>query len=104
LKVSCRSKKLLEETVDRLTKAYGEITVQYCDEHDYLGMVLSYNPQQKTITLNMRKYMKAMINQFEQENVDEIKIGKTPANNNLFQTRKDTDSILLSKHQSIQFH
>jgi hypothetical protein len=48
--------------------------------------------------------MKAMINQFEQENVDEIKIGKTPANNNLFQTRKDTDSILLSKHQSIQFH
>ncbi|MFN9903150.1 MAG: reverse transcriptase domain-containing protein, partial [bacterium] len=73
LKVSCRSKKLLEETVDRLKKAYGEITVHYCDEHDYLGMVLSYNPQQKTITLNIRKYMEDLIHQFEQETVDEIK-------------------------------
>jgi len=104
LKISSRSKKLLEETVDRLKKAYGEITVHYGDEHDYLGMVLSYNPQQKTITLNMRKYIEAMIHQFEQENVDEIKIVKTPANNKLFQTRKNADSLMILKHQSMQFH
>ncbi len=95
---------MLEETVDQLKRAYGEITVQYGDEHDYLGMVLSYNPQQKTITLNIRKYMEDLIHQFEQETVDEIKIVKRPANNNLFQTKKDADSMLLSKHQSMQFH
>jgi hypothetical protein len=104
LKVSCRSKKLLEETVEQLKRAYGRSTVQYGDEHDYLGMVLSYNPQQKTITLNIRKYMEDLIHQFEQETVDEIKIVKRPANNNLFQTKKDADSMLLSKHQSMQFH
>jgi hypothetical protein len=104
LTVSCRSKKLLEEVVEQLKNAYVEITVHYGDEHDYLGMVLSYNPQQKTITLNMRKYIEAMMGQFEEENVNEIKIVKTPANNKLFQTRKATESMMLSKHQSMQFH
>jgi len=104
LKVSCKSKELLEEVVEQLRNAYGEITVHYGDEHDYLGMVLSYNPQQKTVTLNMKKYIEDMMGQFEQENADEIKIVKTPANNNLFQTRKTTESMMLSKHQSMQFH
>jgi hypothetical protein len=104
LKVSCKSKELLEEVVEQLRKAYGEITVHYGDEHDYLGMVLSYNTQQKTITLNMKKYVEEMLVQFGQENDDQIKIVKTPANNNLFQTRKTTESMVLTKHQSMQFH
>jgi hypothetical protein len=52
----------------------------------------------------MKKYVEEMLVQFGQENDDQIKIVKTPANNNLFQTRKTTESMVLTKHQSMQFH
>lgn len=42
-KVSSQSKELLEEVIVKL------------HEHNYLGMVLSYHPELKTITMSMRK-------------------------------------------------
>jgi hypothetical protein len=54
-KVSSQSKELLEEVIVKLHETYGEITVHSGDEHNYLGMVLSYHPELKTITMSMRK-------------------------------------------------
>jgi len=52
----------------------------------------------------MKKYIEDTLDQFGEENDDQIKIVKTPANNNLIQTRKTTESMVLTKHQSMQFH
>jgi len=73
LKVSLKSKKHLENVVQDLKSVYGEIS-----EHDYLGMVLSYHPEEKKITLNMRKYVEGILDEFEKENPEEFfKIVKT---------------------------
>jgi hypothetical protein len=54
------SKDCLENIVQQLRDIYGEVTVHQGNEHDYLGMVLTYNRDQKTITLSMRNYVRGI--------------------------------------------
>jgi len=83
----------------QLKDIYGEVTVQQGDEHNYLGMILKYNSDQKTMTLNMRNYVQGILEQFGQDNNDEfVKIMNTSATDNLFQMRKKTEAIILTKH------
>jgi hypothetical protein len=42
------------------------------DEHDYLGMTLIYKPEQKTIILIMKNYIKGILEQFTQDNNSEM--------------------------------
>jgi hypothetical protein len=72
LKISARTRKQLEQTINQLQNIYGEITVYLGPEHDYLGMVLKYHPVQKTISLQMKNYAEGCIEEFEQENPDHI--------------------------------
>jgi hypothetical protein len=105
LKISSRSKDRIMEVIDELRNTYDEITVHFGNEHDYLGMTLIYQPQQKTITLTMKNYIKGVLEQFTQENDNEvIKNVKTPASDNLFRVRKRIEKIEITKYQSSQFH
>lgn len=61
LKISLRSKAQLETVVKQLKMIYGEITVHYGNENDYLGMVLSYHPDQKKILLKIGKNLQPTI-------------------------------------------
>jgi hypothetical protein len=54
LKTSSRSKKQLECTIKRLREIYGEVTEHQGEEHDYLGMILTYQPDKKRIILNIK--------------------------------------------------
>jgi hypothetical protein len=67
----------------RIKDEYGEITEHHGNEHDYLGMVLTYESEEMKIILNMRSYAKAMLDEFEQGNDNDlIKNAKTPATSN----------------------
>ncbi len=103
LKISARKKKQLEDTIEQLREIYGEITVHMGPEHDYLGMVLTYHPEQKQITLNMNKYVEGCLEEFELDNA-ELKIVNTPATDNLFRIRNEEEMLLLNKEKKVQFH
>jgi hypothetical protein len=55
LKISSRSKEQLDWTIKKLKEVYGEITEHHGEEHDYLGMILTYELEKKRIILNMKK-------------------------------------------------
>jgi hypothetical protein len=77
LRISSGSMKQLEDTVDQLSKVYGEITVHQGDEHDYLGMVLKYELEKRIIAFNMRNYIQGVLEKVTQDNDDEdIKVIK----------------------------
>ena len=46
LKISSKSKEQLDMTITKLKEVYGEITVHHGNEHDYLGMILVYHPEE----------------------------------------------------------
>jgi hypothetical protein len=105
LKISSRSKEKIKEVINKLRTVYGEITVHYGNEHDYLGMMLIYQPEEKPIILSMKKYVEGILDQFEIDNSDEkIKTVKTPASDHLFNVRKHGEEVKLAQHRSTQFH
>jgi hypothetical protein len=105
LKILSKSKDRINEVISELRKAYEEITVHFGDEYDYLGMTLIYKPEQKTIILMMKNYIKGILEQFTQDNNSEvIKNVKTPASNKLSRLKKRIKEIEITKYQSSQFH
>ena len=103
LKISSVSKPRLLEVIRKLKEVYGEITEHLGVEHDYLGMVLSYHPEERQITLNMGKYIQAAIEEFEEDTSLKIKMFLTPATNNLFHTRNGLERSMLENIQKSQF-
>ena len=69
MKISSKSKEQLSKAIIKLNEVYGEITVHHGNEHDYLGMILMYQPEERKITLNMKNYVKLIIEEFEQVNL-----------------------------------
>jgi hypothetical protein len=105
LKISATSKQLLEQTIEQLHSIYGEITVHWGPEHDYLGMVLTYHPGQRKNTMNMQNYIRGCIEEFAEENPDQsVKEVTTPATDHLFRIRAESETSLLSKQKASQFH
>ncbi len=105
LKISSTSRKQLEITIEELRRIYGELTIHWGPEHDYLGMIITYHPNQKRISLNMQKYVEGIIEEFEGDNADQkIKLVKTPVTENLFQVRKQNNDNILPMEKAKQFH
>jgi hypothetical protein len=105
LKISYKSKDQLYMTIMKLKEVYGEITVHHGNEHNHLRMILIYHPEGKKITLNMKNYVKSIIEEFEQVNSnDTVKQVKTPASNNLFRVRKENEASYLMQDKSSIFH
>jgi hypothetical protein len=103
LKVSSKLKGQLQKFFKELRDIYQEITVHKGDIHDYLGMIMIYDREQKAIEINMEKYIEGIINGFYKDEPDEnIKPVTTPATNNLFKTRTNVDK--LSKCRAGVFH
>jgi len=67
LKISSVPKQRVLEVISQLKEVYGEITLYLGVEHDYLGMVLSYHREYRQISLNMGKYLHALIEEFERD-------------------------------------
>jgi len=105
LKISSKSKEQISKAIMKLKGVYREITVHHGNEHDYLGMILMYQPEERKNTLNMKNYVKAIIEEFEQANLDDtVKQVKTPASNNLFRVRKENEASYLMQDKSSIFH
>ncbi len=83
---------------------YKEITVHRGPSHDYLGMVMTYNKKNQSVTIDMERYITESIMEFEDENPD-VKLTPvvTPATDNLFKTREDGCNKLPSMKAAI-FH
>jgi hypothetical protein len=74
--------------IEQLRKIYDEITVHEGDEYDYLGMIMTHNRENKSVRINMEKYIEGVIDVFLMDEPDEpVKIVATPATNNLFKDR-----------------
>jgi hypothetical protein len=74
--------------IEQLRKIYDEITVHEGDEYDYLGMIMTHNRENKSVRINMEKYIEGVIDVFLMDEPDEpVKIVATPATNNLFKVR-----------------
>jgi len=65
-------------------------------------MILRYQPDKKRIILNMKNYVKAILDEFEQSEC--MKQVNTPASNNLFRVRQESEDILLSNEKASIFH
>ncbi len=105
-KISSRSQKQLKATIDHLRQIYGEITVHWGPDYDYLGMILMNHPEKNKVALSMRGYVEGCIEEFEQENPNQaLKIVMTPATDNLFQVRsgEDTNVFVKTEGNAISF-
>ncbi len=85
VKASSRASHQLEKVIQDFRQIYGEMTVHRGEEHDYLGMLFRYNKNQKTVSIDMRKYINGCIEEF-QEAVSDIKWKEiaTPTTENWF--------------------
>ena len=54
-----------------MKEVYGEIMEHQGEEHDYLGMTLTYEPEKKRVILKMKNYVKATLDEFEQSKQSE---------------------------------
>ena len=83
MKISSRSKEQLDWAIKKLKEVYGEITEHHGEEHDYLGMILTYELEKKRIILNMKRNAMSTLDEFEQSNQSKnLKQVNTPASNN----------------------
>jgi hypothetical protein len=104
LKASCRSMRQLERFIQELKNIYEEITAHRGQVHDYLGMVMTYNQEQQSVMVDMERYIKESIRDFQEDNHNVIwKIVSTPATDNLFKTR-ETGVEKLGKKEAGIFH
>lgn len=70
----------MEQTIAQLRNIYGELTIHWGPEHDYLGMVIKCHPGHKKISLIMQSYLEGTIKEFEANNPGQnLKIVTTPA-------------------------
>jgi hypothetical protein len=105
LKISSRSRKQLMETIQQLRNIYKEITVHEGLSHDYLGILITYQPDEQSVTLDMKNYIQGCIDQFLQEHQDIVLRGiTTPATDNLFKIRSKEEAIPLGKEKAKTFH
>jgi hypothetical protein len=104
LKISSKSKEQVDLVVSEWRDIYKYITVSEGEEHDYLGMVMTFDRKNNRVEINMKKYIQGIIKEFEEMEPDEeIKKVSTPARNNLFQAR-DGEVGKISKRQASNFH
>ncbi len=77
----------LEEFIKDIISIYKEVAVHRGLSHDYLGMVMTYNQNDQSVTIDTERYIKESIMEFEEENPGvNLKIVTTLATDNLFKT------------------
>ncbi len=105
LKILSRSRKQLMETMKELRNIYKETTVHEGLSHDYLGILITYQPNEQSVTLDMKNYIKGCIDEFLQEYQDIVLRSITmPATDNLFKIRSKEEAISLGKEKAKTFH
>ncbi len=88
LKASSRSMRQLEKFIMDLKHIYKEITVHRGNTHDYLGMVMTYDQEKQSVKIDMERYIRESIQDFEEAEPEvKLKDVATPVTENLFKTR-----------------
>ena len=65
LKISLKSKGQVDLVVNELRNIYNKITASKGDEHDYLGVVMTFDREKNQAKINMKKYIQGIIKEFE---------------------------------------
>ena len=100
IKVSHSDPNVVKDIMQRIDKRFEGLTYDISNNHNYLGMNLTYN-ENKTVTIDMSAYIKEVIQKFnEQSKVTSP--AATPAKANLFNV--DTMSKQLDPERSKIFH
>jgi hypothetical protein len=71
LKISSKSKEQVDCVVSELRDIYKYITVSEEEEHDYLGMVMTFDRKNNRVEIDMKKYIQGIIKEFEE--MDQMK-------------------------------
>ena len=86
----------------KLAKLYGpKTTISRGEVHDYLGMEMDFGTDPGTMIISMIKYLQKIIEEFP-ETLRGTKA--SPARDNLFEIREETDRKMLPEEQASQFH
>jgi hypothetical protein len=101
LKVSHKDSFEITKFAEYLSGIYGDkLTVHRGKIHDYLGMDLDFSKKGE-VRVSMIKYLHKILEEFP-ETISGT--AATPAGENLFKTREDTDRKLLPEEQAQHFH
>jgi hypothetical protein len=104
LSASSRSTKQLEIMFIELKAIFGEITVHEEEEHDYLGMIMKYDWNKKSVQINMGECISGCVEEFKEDVPETVfKTVITPASVHLFQVR-ETGVEKLSTLRAKVFH
>jgi hypothetical protein len=97
-KVSHVDLNVVSSVIAKIEERFGKMTVSRGKEHEFLGMIITYNDD-GTTTINMTRYVEEAINNFGEEI---RRVSNTPAANNLFEI--DESSARLNNSKAEIFH
>lgn len=89
LKISHKSKEVVENIIKKIEEKYGEMSVNISDKHTYLGMDFHYK-KDKTVVVSMIGYIEQAINEFPEKYNEKV---KTPAGPHLFEVNENEDRL-----------
>ena len=99
-KISHEDPKVVTEVLEAIKEHFGDLVINRGNEHDLLGMKITINRKNKTVTIDMRDQLIETFNMFNEE-LDETVA--SPAQKNLF-TTYDGVCEGLDKARSEVFH
>lgn len=98
VKVSCRDKEEVDRVVEELRAAYKNIKVRRGDQHEYLGMDITFDRVNKVAKVSMSGMVSEIIASFPEE----LETSVVPAGEGLFKVNEDEEK--LSKKDREYFH
>ena len=100
LKISQKSKAVVDEVINRLKSIYGDIRITRGLKHDYLGIDLEFT-EDRTVKVSMVNFLKKVIEEFPEV----IKgSASSPAMERLFDVRADKERSVIEEERAVAFH
>ena len=98
-KISHKNPKVVHDVVQRIEAKFGPMTKTEGDNHEFLGMKLHFNHENKTVQVLMQSYLDEAI---QHSRLDVRRTAATPATKGLFEV--DPQAALLSPPEADRFH
>jgi hypothetical protein len=90
---------VVTDIIEKIEAKFGKMTVTRRKRHVFLGMYITFNEDDGTVTILMKEYLKEAI---ADSGMDASKVAPTPAKKDLFSV--DNRSEQLDKRQGKSFH
>jgi len=98
-KISHVDDTVVTNIIEKIEAKFGKMTVTRRKHHVFLGMYITFNDDDGTVTILMKEYLKEAI---ADSGMDASKVAPTPAKKDLFTV--DDGSEQLDKRQGKSFH